>query len=422
MLTLALWTGGRLRVGALAAALLLAALAVVFSYGTTWSATWRQALDWGSVSTALVGPAAAGASAWLYATLRTARFDELASTAARPVATLLRPGAELWLLAAIAVLVATAVTTATAVARGADPRLGDLWVLAHPLAVIAASVGFGGYLGFASGRVWTAPLAAVGVFLLGFLSTSGALPAVLDTGGATSTLVGQEFDAGSILQQVVACLAIAALGGWLTIRALAGARRWVSVGLLCVVTAGAACYLHLGWAGAERYSYAEHVTFRCAGTAPRVCLAAETARPLDTLVDQLHRQSHALTDLGLPVPATFRQDVPGQPPDQDAGLLLIGPEALTSAEVDPVAVAYSLARPRPCPEFSSELPPADALSAQFELSRWIAVRNGLLEPQPGSREAAWLAGDRSAVDRWVRRTYTALDHCDLSDLRPPVEP
>jgi hypothetical protein len=422
MRALAFWTGGRHRLGALAAALLLAGLAVVLSYGTTWAATWRQALDWGSVSTTLIGPVAAGAAAWLYATMRMARFDHLASTSVRPVTTLLQPAVELWALGAAAVLAVTAVTTVTAVAGGAEAQPGDLWVLVHPLSALATGVAVGAFLGFASGRVWTAPLAALGVFLLGFLSTSGALPPVFDTGGATSTLVGQVFDAGTVLQDAVACLGIAALGLLLTVRALAVGRRAGALALIAVVAAGAACYVHLGWTGEERYAYATHVTYRCAGADPQVCLAAETSRPLEPLAAALHTQADALREVDLPVPATFRQDVPGQPLDQDAGLLLLGPEALTSDDIEPAAIAYSLARPRPCAPFFSTAPPADALSAQYALAQWIGARNGVLEPPRGSPEAAWLDGAPDAVERWVRRTYTDLYDCDLTDLRPPVLP
>jgi hypothetical protein len=381
------------------------------------AASWRQALDLGTGSTVLIGPVAAGLAAWHYARMRQASFAGFASATPKDLAAWFGPAALVWLQASTALLVATAVATGTTVLLGIPSHPGDLPILVQALVVLATYVGMGGCLGALTGQTWIAPLAVVLGYLFMFFSVWGLLPGTFDTGSASSSLVGNEFDFGVIALQGVVALGFGA-ACFLGVLAVLAARHWMLAGVLGVGLLAGAWSLHrLDSTGHERYAYADGpIPLTCAGTAPEVCVQRDAPRPLEALTREFAVQAAELEELGFDVPARFqvpeffRRNSPG------VGAIHLGDQE-ASKEVDPVLVSEALGTPGDCAEYYADRPDVDALDVHFLLQRWIADRLGSDRQNRHEDLGLWMHSDEGL--RWALTVYPKLARCDFTGLTIP---
>ncbi len=398
-------------------ALAVAAAFVLFNRGLGWAGSWRQAIDWGTGTAVLVGPVAAGLACWTYARMRTAGFHHLASASPRGFTAWLAPAVWHWWQASVVLLSSVAVAGSIVVAYDVPATPASLGIAVEAVAVLAAQVSLGAAVGAASARTWAAPLAAVGGCLLGVSSTGGLIPGIFDTGGVTGSLVGEVFNVPVLVVTGIAAAGIAAGAWWVATGFLARRPRPAASVMLALMVVGAWAYLDLRHDD-DRYRLATGpVQMTCAGSVPRVCVAADTPRPLDSALRQLTRLAPALSDIGLPLAARYVQALPGVEHPTGAGVLALVDSEDSTGQVSADTAARALATPAYCPEFSSDNPPDDALEARFLMSRWILQRAGGGPWSPSSAAGRW-AASKSSED-WVRSTYVDLAACRLDGVAPP---
>jgi hypothetical protein len=161
------------------------------------------------------------------------------------------------------------------------------------------------------------------------------------------------------------------------------------------------------------------VVFRCAGSAPEVCMAIGTTRQLSTLAAAMHEQAAPLTALGISLPDRYYQDVANVAPHQDGGVFYLAVEEVNAPTPDPVVIADYLSVPAPCPQFTSpDAPPEEALYARAILADVIRQKNNLPTGLLMDEQAkAWMSsGD---VDAWTKQTFDALTECDVAAISVP---
>jgi hypothetical protein len=414
------WLGDRRTVMLELLALVAVGLVPVLSRGTDWLGSWKMALDAGTFSLTLIGPVAAGMACATYVRLVTSGVEPLVATGPRPWCPWLRPALSIWGLAALAMLAITLGVTTAARLAGAVPYYDTCWVVVPALCVLSAQVSVGVLLGAVGRRVWLAPVAAAATFSLGVLGAVGVMPEIFRTGGLGVSYAGETFDGATLGLQTGAALGIAA--GLVLLsnrRVLARSATSRVVGALAVVL-GAGCYVALGNGIHDRYRPLADPELVCRGDAVSVCMARETTRPLDDLVDRMERQAVALRELGLELPARYVQpQAVRDPAPTDGSLYLLDQEL--NATVSDDLVALSLATPAQCPAYSADTaPPEASFGARRLLARWLLVRAGLLEPEDDDADRAWLESGLDDQRPWVRATYEQLRSCDLDALRLPA--
>ncbi len=411
-----IWWTRRETVAYLGLVLVAAAVAMFFG-GTPWTGSWKMALDWASGSLALVGPVVAGAAAAVYSRLRMHDWEVLVGQSCRGPWPWLHPTVALWAIGMGAVIVAAAVSTTIAATHGSAPAPGELVVVVLSASVLASQVLIGAWLGTRFPGPWAAPIAALGVFGLGALSSAGLIPATYRPGGVTGTLAGQGYDVRSILAQSAVAIAVAAVAAAATLAVV-----WAVRVRMAYLTAAAAVALAVGCAvgglgDGGRYTFVS-VPLRCVGGSPVVCMSADTTRPLRRLSAAVVMSAAPLRSLGVDLPERWVQDVPGREPDPGSGVLLFVDRGETRESVDPYAVAISLATPAPCAALRGTAPPGRALEVQSLVASWISVANG--QPAPGltGQVRTWLQS--VAARSWVAPAYRHLKACDLDSLRIPT--
>ncbi len=410
------WLGGRRTVGLQLLALLAAAAAYALGR-TEWIGSWKQALDWGAGSTALVGPVAAGCACLAYARLRSSAMHEVLLQSRHDALRWLQPFLAVWALGCAAITLLTLTTTTLASLAGVPAYPQYVWILVPAWLVLAAQTAVGAAIGWASGRPWAAPVAAVLVFLLFLWTVVGPMPAVFSTGGAGS-LTGATFRPGPAFGRGL--LAIGLAGGVLALAhrplVLAGpARR--AVGVLVVGALG------VGWVATPddsdgHYGPVASPAVTCAGSAPEMCVYREIPRPLADLSARAQRLARPLLDIGVRLPSRFSQAA-GQDGRVGEGWVGLMAEEESRTTVSDRSVFWSLLTPARCaPDFSDDPTPVP-FAERHLIARWIGVRLGDVEPDPGDSDYRWLSGDPAVQAVWVRRTYEQLATCDFAAIRMP---
>ncbi len=396
--------------------LVTAAVSSMAVGGMPWTGSWKMALDWTSGALMLVGPLAAGFAAWHYSRLRRSVLATAVRQAGRGPLSWFQPAAGI--LAAVGTGLAATGLVATTIAdrNGSAPAPHQLSILLVSLPVLASQVLIGVWLGTRFPGSSAAPVAAVGVFSLGALSSAGLIPETFRAGGVTGTLVGEEYDAVTLLAQGSVALAVAAVAGAAVLRVVWPPRQRLAPALAGLAVAGAVAAVVSGAAGAERYVFVP-VDLRCAGSGPEVCMAVETTRPLQALVGEIRAYTTPLRELGAPVPRRWVQSVPGRelPPGDGVLMFVSGGEA--GAVVDRRALAISVATPADCAGFRGLTPPTEALDAQGLVADWILTERGGPASGLDPETVRWL-GSAAASD-WVLATYRSLAACDLEQIRLP---
>lgn len=416
MRTLILWAGTRRRLTLTTVMLVAVGMVAVYERGT--HASWREALDWGTGSTVLIGPVAGGLAAWQYARMRQSSFSEFVSATPKDLRGWMGPAALVWLQASAALLVATAVATGHTALLGIPSHPGDLPILLQALAALTTYVALGACLGALVGQVWVAPVAAVLGYLLMFFSVWGLLPGTFDTGSATGSLVGNVFDGRVIALQGVAALGFAAafLLGALSVLA---ARHRMLVALLGLgVAVGAWALVDLDQNGHERYGYeAGPIALACKGNAPEVCVARDAPRPLEAMAREFAQQAATLEELGFDLPQRFQVFDYFRPSTPGVGVISYVNDQEARSDVDLELVARALATPAHCDEYSANTPAGDALNVHFLLQRWVADRIGADRVNPDTPFGRWMNSHEGL--EWARSVYPKLAACDFTDVQIP---
>jgi hypothetical protein len=413
---------GRLTTSLALVAMLGAGMVTVFAHGTEWLGSWRMALDQGTGSLALIGPVAAGWAALTYAGLVQQEWPIFAAGTSRLRRAWLDPFLVVWLAGVGALLLTTALVLVLSTLAGSRSALPDVWIVLEAAAVLAAQVGIGAAIGVAIPGLWSAPVAAVGVFALGPLSALGYLPGLFDTGSVSGSLVGQTWSFAVLGWQSLLAIGVAGIAAcflwWRAAPSLSPS--WLALWLAFAASVVA------GWSGLEtvgheRYAYSTTPTeWVCEGTAPQVCMDSYTTGPLEAVAAELHRQAAALLTVGAAVPDTFDQFVPGSASDPGHGSITFYDAGETSSVANDRVISLSLATPRQCEGFSSERPPMKALRARVALADWIGSQVA------DSPVAAWNQAEEDWLDRpvdeqsdWVVSTYSQLAECDLDAIDVP---
>lgn len=337
------WLGDRRTVLLELLALIGVGLVPVLSRGTDWLGSWKMALDAGTFSLTLIGPVAAGLACATYVRLVGSGVEPLVTTGPHAWWSWLRPALAVWGLAAVAVLVITVGVTTAARLAGAAPYYDTAWVVVPALCVLAAQVSVGVLLGGVGRRVWLAPVAAVATFSLGVLGAVGVMPEIFRTGGLGVTYAGETFDGTTLALQTGAALGVAA--GLLLLSNRRVVARSVAARVLVAfaVLLGAGCYAVLGNGVHDRYRALADPELVCRGDAVSVCMARETTRPLDDLVQRMDRQAVALRELGLDLPARYVQpQAAHDPAPTDGSLYLLDQELEATVSDELVALSLSV--------------------------------------------------------------------------------
>lgn len=410
------WLGGP-RILLLQVVALLAAAAAYALGRTEWIGSWKQALDWGAGSTALVGPVAAGCACLAYARLRASAMHEVLLQSRYDALRWLQPFLGVWALACAALLLLSLTTTTLADLAGVPAYPQYVWVLLPACLVLGCQTAIGAAIGWGSGRPWAAPAAAVLVFLLFLWTVVGPMPAAFVTGGAGS-LAGATFQVLPTLGRGVLAVGLA----WCVL-ALAHRPLVLASWPRRVLGCAALVLLALGWAWTPgdsdgHYAPVAHPAVTCAGRTPEVCVYREIPRPLADLSAKAERLSAPLREIGVTLPPRFSQTA-GLDGDAAEGWVGLLAHEESSTTVSDQSVFWSLLKPHRCaPDFSEDGAPPP-FEARHLISRWIGVRLGDVTPDPADGDYAWLTSDLAVQAPWVRRTYHQLSTCDFAAIRMP---
>ncbi|MEV4999504.1 DUF7224 domain-containing protein [Nocardioides sp. LML1-1-1.1] len=408
------WLGGDRVLGLQVVALLGAAAAYALGR-TEWIGSWKQALDWGAGSTALVGPVAAGCACLAYARLRSSAMHEVLLQSRHDALRWLQPFAAVWALGCAAVLALTLTTTTLASLAGVPAYPQYVWIVVPAWLVLGCQTAIGAAIGWTSGRPWAAPAAAVLVFLLFLWTVVGPLPALFTTGGAGSL-------AGAVFRPVPAFgRGLLAVGLAWCVLALAQRRQAFASPSRVAVGAVAVVLLGVGWAETPDHSdghYGRVATpaVTCAGDAPEVCVYREIPRPLADLRARTERLARPLLDIGVRLPHRFSQAAEVGSGD---GSVFLWAEEESRTRVSDRSALQSLLSPAVCAADFADSPEPLPFEERHLIARWIQVRLGEVAPDPDDSDARWLAGDPAVQADWVRQTYARLSACDYAAIRMP---
>lgn len=395
-----------------------AGIGCVLGRADSWIGSWKQALDMAAGSTLLIGPVLAGAAALAYARLRSSAVSEILLQGPRDWLRWLQPLLTTWALGCLALVLVALGTTTAANLAGAPAYPQYIWILLPAFAVLGAQTAIGTAFGYAAGRPWTAPLAAVFVFLLFLWTVNGPLPTFFVTGGVTGTLAGETFVAGPVFGPGVAAVGIAGV-----VLAAAHPRLLLATMPRKLVAAGAVAILALGWVltpgdNDARYAIVADPAVTCAGSAPEVCVLREVPRPLDDLAEKAHAQASALVEIGAPLPQRFSPSPHGSGRRKD-GVVLMWTKEESARVIGDDSVTRTLVTPAECAADTGDDVEAVPFDARHLLGRWIQMRAGLLKPGKDDGDRAWLTRPSEAQQDWVRTTYRQLAECDFAAIRMP---
>lgn len=400
------------------------AMVVLFVGRFPWWGSPMAAVDWAAGTNLLVGPVAAGIAALLYANLAASGWLMLLRGTRRGMRAAWGPAVMIALAAVTSLAVSMLFVVVVARQAGTAGALRGLWIVGPTGLALCAQVVGGAVVGSWLGRWWLAPAVAFVAYAAQAAGAYGWLSPILVTGPASTLLVERTFSTPFAVLQGAALAALTVVCGCALSFHVSARRPMAARGLLAVGLVGfAAALVAVGSMGAgARYTAAAGVGFRCAGTAPEVCMSADTVLPLEGLSEEFATQAAALRNRGIDVPSQFVQQtansVVAYP---QAGVVdLQSVDAHADRDVDPALVSWSLANPAPCPEFLGGVTRA-ALMPRVVLADWIATQSQdsptLALSSPA--ELAWLDAPSPRQRAWVASTYAALRACDLVGVRLP---
>lgn len=415
MSTALAWVSGRLGAVVVLVMLVAAGGTSTVPNADHWIGSWKQALDVGTGATVFIGPVAAGVACLSYARLRGSAMDDVLRQSVFDWWRWLQPLMAVWFLASLALTLVVLGATTLARMNGVPSAWSSAWIVVPAFGVLAGQAAVGAAIGYASGRLWTTPAAAVLVFLLFLWTTVGPMPDFFDTGGARGSRGGAVY---LFWPAAAVGLAGIALAGVVVI--VAHRRVFLATATRRVVAVGVAALWVAGWwftpadAGDRSVEMADPPRV-CAGAQPEVCVLADLPLPLKDLARKVDHQAEALRALDVTLPDRFVVIGPTTPRPGEGWVQLLEDEVHRTVDVD--RATDTLVRPALCPGDRGDEPPYVAFDARRQLGRWLQFRAGLIEPDPRDGDHDWLHGDREVQEAWVRTTYRQLAECRYDEIR-----
>jgi hypothetical protein len=397
-----------------APALLLhcAAWFAMLAHGDTWWGGWGFAVEQAAGSVVIVGPLLAALTANVYARRRETSLPLLVVSSLHPVRGWFAPAARLWLLA-IANLLLLLAEIAVVVALAGPPLLvGSLLVLPFCVLMLGVHALIGMAIGLQLGPRLAGAVAGTVSFGLFMLTVANLAPAAFVTGGETADLVGTRYRLSVLTVLAITAIAIAvgvAATSWWPGPA-ARARLLVAITSFALATVLSQSDV----VDLDRRFEPVQMSLRCGGSAPEVCVPADTPRVLPAASRGMRRLIGPLRAAGAQLPQRW-VDYWGQRPDPRVGMLALRSGAELGTRVAEADLVRSLTMPATCAGYFDDRDTQRSLDVRLLLERWIAFRNQLGNTS-GARP--WFSSPES--EEWVRSTYAKLRRCDLDGLRFPV--
>lgn len=392
----------------------------LFHRGMPWRGEWAWTLDVAGGTTLLIAPLVAGASAWDASVLQREALRDVARSTVNGdralVAAVFANAVWGWLVLVVVVCVGLALTWST-LPEG-FPRL---WPALAPGCHVLFASAAGALIGRWLPGLVASPLAVVSVFALLPLGVADVIPNFVKVGASTGSLVGLTWSAEYLL---TACTTLVAFATsiLLLVRAWDAPRRSM-VALLTggvIGLVGVAAAAHMEHVGLQRFVTASAPPeYRCAGSAPEVCVASSTVRMLEWLTVEVAESAEVLRKVGIDVPTRFEEDVIGREPRVGIGYFYLNEPNASQGDISLGAVVVTT--PSYCPAFSAG-PPEVYFDTSQTLQNWILLQRGLIDLTDieVGRDAAWLSAPYRAQLPWIRRTYDNLRHCRLEALAAPT--
>lgn len=387
-----------------------------------WRGEWVWTVDWMGGMVPLVAAAVAGVAAVVARTFGFGARADLLTTTPHPGRALLSP-VVVCVASAVAVhMVGLAIAVGLTAVANPSGTLPVLPVVEQVAAIVAA--GFAGaVLGTRVRSLVSPALAAGGVVVVAFYASNLGWYPLLDTGGATGSVIGLQHNDSALLIRVgLLAFTTLVLGGLFVARG-----RWHSPLQLTAVLGLAGVVVYTGFIGPSNevrfVTDDAPVEYRCATTQDvEVCVVAAHQRFLDDVTEPIGHTVTALDDLGVQVDRRWKERLYGHEQTAATGYFGIPLEAFEGADVDHRRLVSEVIQPRRC--FTGPAPPSEEQSSAVTILRAeAATRAGLADGNEwlGGPEllAAFDAGDPDQREAWLRDHYEHLRRCDVDALTRP---
>lgn len=386
-----------------------------------WLGEWVWTIDWMGGMIPLVAAAAAGVAAVAARAFTSrARADLLATTPHRGRA-LLGPVVTCIAVAVAAHLVGVGVAVALTAVANPTGGVPVLPVLEQVTAIVAA--GLTGALLGARVRSPVSPVVAAGgtVMVALYADNLGWYP-LLDTGGATGSLIGLHYNYPSVAVRIgLLVLTSLTLVGLL----VAGGRRLSPLRVASILgLSGVITYmLFVGGTDETRFVVDNApMEYKCAAIREtEVCVHIAHQRFLDDVAEPISHAVATLKDLGVHVDRRWEERLLGHEPVESTGYFRIPLEAFEGADVDDLRLVSDVVQPRPC--FTAEPPSVEQDSVMMILVAEAATRANLV------REGEWIgdvdlltafgAAEPEDQEAWLKERYGNVQQCNVQELTLP---
>ncbi len=366
--------------------------------GSDWRREWLRATDLVAFSWVMTGPIVAGAACVLGAELaKGAVFFRASERGAKAIV------AEVASFVAVVVAVYAAAYAGVAVYVLSGPinelpTLRDLASALPVAAALASMVGVGVLVGWWTRSALWAPIVAVVMFGVIVLTYSAVPGALVQFGGATSTLIGLRPRLDQQLVQTwfyVSLLGVAVLA---VIRTLGPPSRSRVAALVVATVSATASGVILLRADGNRFEPAA-VAVECEGVSVTLCLADGYSDLRATLHPQLVAVMEAIPSAGLDLPATVTQD----PSDTDS-LQLPATGDLGPTEVVGMVIGHLMGPS--CDVFATQ----QTYQAYVDVAYWLADALGVTQYDPSvSPELANVQSE--SATRLLQKQVAVLRSC-----------
>ncbi|WGL50443.1 hypothetical protein P5P86_10735 [Nocardioides sp. BP30] len=385
----------------------------ILSSTRDWVGSWKMAYDWVAGSLLVVGPVAAGITAFSYARLKDSSAVTLVRSSSRAAAWAF-PALRIWLAYGASTALLALEMTLLALARGVPVAPVQLINVPFLAALSLGQVLAGASLGLVLHEVWAGVLAVGAAFLASVLAGIGLLPPIFVPGSTTGTLVGQTYRPAAMALLAVSAAGLCVVLGAAVSRSFGSRRRWLAS---AVAVAGLGAFAvgytpHLDLDGRLQDAT---VRYECRGHDPALCVASDTPLTADEGAAALRRLARPLVAVGVPLPDRWVQLLPGSREDRRDGVFTFTNNANATGRLRVDDVVHSLAMPAGCVFGASE--PEGSIDARGLLATWIALRNHV-DVAVDRRTKAWVDSPDSLA--WVRTTYAELRACALTRLSLPA--
>lgn len=392
--------------------LLLAELLVAFTR-TTWIGFLGYTPEWANAGLYIASPLIAGIAAFVTRSYVTDDF--IAVTGARRVTAASKVIVSAWARVVILALLAHALVMLTLIVVtlvfGASGAVHwEPFVYAVMPILMAAAIGTS--LAAILPSLWSSAIAVVATYGIWYLLVINEAAVPVNIGGATIGLAGLSYD--PIILAIMGLSAILVTALFLVVGVLAIRSRSLSRALWPFAAVAFAVIL-VGTIVGTQVGNAKFVSsgapeFRCAGSAPQVCLTTDHDARLGEVAAGVDSVAGLLRDAGVDMTdVTLTETLVDSQPGED-GTLLMQFGQLNTIGTSREDYAQALLRPTTCAEYYTDKP-TDALDRLFDgagvVGQWL--------------DAKMNDAETSITNAQVKALYTGLQECVIdSDILQSV--